>query len=105
MGMCRDCCPALAPGTRRRSDSLYGTATVILNYPNGATGNFFYAGPHPRRGHFDINATFALGGANYGGLTFNNGTLQYNATLPDGRSGTALDISGARRDLGGQRDH
>jgi fibronectin-binding autotransporter adhesin len=32
-------------------------------------------------GTLNINSEWALGGANYGGLTFNGGTLQYAATL------------------------
>jgi autotransporter-associated beta strand protein len=42
-------------------------------------------------GVLNINGQFALGGANYGGITFNGGTLQYASTFP-GTNGTA-DIS------------
>ena len=95
----------LLPGTgtgTANPTALYGTGTVILNYPNGANGNFFYGGVTILGGAtLNINSQFALGGANYGGLTFNNGTLQYNATLPTGAAGTALDISGAAVTLAG----
>ena len=75
---------------------VYGTGTVILNYPNGGNGNFFYGGVNILSGAtLNINSQYALGGANYGGMTFNNGTLQYNITLATGAAGSALDISGA----------
>jgi autotransporter-associated beta strand protein len=75
---------------------VFATGTVALTYPNGANGNYFYGGVIITGGAtLSINSQYALGGANYGGLTFNHGTLQYNTTLATGAAGAALDISGA----------
>jgi len=90
---------SLLPGTgsgTANTTPVYANGTVILSFPNGANGNSFFGGVSIVGGAtLNINSQYALGGANYGGLTFNNGTLQYSNTLASGAAGTALDISGA----------
>jgi fibronectin-binding autotransporter adhesin len=72
----------LLPGTGAGTANVTGTnatGTVVLN---NATGNTFSGGVNIVGGAtLNINSEFQLGGANYGGTTFNNGTLQYNSTL------------------------
>jgi autotransporter-associated beta strand protein len=89
----------LLPGTGANTANttpVYATGTVALTYPNGANGNFFNGGVIITAGAtLSINSEYALGGGNYGGLTFNNGTLQYSTTLAAGAAGAALDISTA----------
>ncbi len=72
----------LLPGTGASTANVtgtYGTGTVVLN---NATGNSFYGGVNIVGGAtLNINSEYALGGLNYGGITFNNGTLQYATTL------------------------
>ena len=53
--------------------------------------NFYTGGTRLNAGTLSINGINALGGANYGGITFNGGTLQYASTLTSGS-----DLSGAR---------
>jgi autotransporter-associated beta strand protein len=58
-----------------------GSGTLTLNSPGG---NFYTNGTVISGGTLNINSVYALGGANYGGLTFSGtgGTLQYaNPTL------------------------
>ena len=74
---------------------VFGTGTVVLNFPNGANGNSVYNVAIVGGATLNINSQYALGGANYSSLTFNSGTLQYATTLATGAAGTALDISGA----------
>ena len=53
-----------------------GSGTLTLTNANSYTGLTTI-----NAGTLNINSEYALGGANYGGLTFNGGTLQYAATL------------------------
>jgi len=72
----------LLPGTGTGTANVtgtYGTGTVLLN---NSTGNYFYGGVNIVGGAtLNINSEYQLGGANYGGTTFNNGALQYNSNL------------------------
>ena len=67
--------PGLAADTANPTP-VYGTGTVKLN---NTAGNFYFGGVTILGGAtLNINGIYALGGANYvGGVTFNNGTLQY----------------------------
>ena len=71
---------------------VFATGTVVLNYTNG---NSFYGGAVITGGAtLNISSMWSLGGGNYsGGLTFNNGTLQYNTALMPGTGGTFQDIT------------
>jgi rhamnogalacturonan endolyase len=66
----------LVPGTGSgtANAAVYATGTVVLNNTNTFTG-----GTILQSGTLNINGSGAIGGANYGGLTFNGGTLQYAA--------------------------
>ncbi len=79
----------LLPGTGAGTANptpVYATGTVILDSAgNGYSGGTVITGGAT----LNINCVWALGGAVYGGLTFNNGTLQYAATLLN----TAVDIT------------
>jgi autotransporter-associated beta strand protein len=67
--------------------TVTGGGTIALTNANGFFGGAIINGGST----LNINGQYALGGADYGGLTFNNGTLQY-ATSLTGSNGTA-DIS------------
>jgi autotransporter-associated beta strand protein len=54
-----------------------GNGTLTLN----SAGNFYTGLTTVNAGTLSINSEYALGGANYNGLTLNGGTLQYAATL------------------------
>jgi autotransporter-associated beta strand protein len=71
---------------------VFATGTVVLNNTNG---NYFYGGAIITGGAIlNISGMWSLGGGNYsGGLTFNNGTLQYNTALMPGTGGTYQDIT------------
>ena len=71
---------------------VFATGTVMLNNTNG---NYFYGGAIITGGAIlNISSMWSLGGGNYsGGLTFNNGTLQYNTALMPGTGGTYQDIT------------
>ncbi|MFM2296237.1 MAG: hypothetical protein RLZZ350_2650, partial [Verrucomicrobiota bacterium] len=68
--------PGSGTGTANPTPVL-ATGMVALTAPNSHTGGTVLQG-----GTLNINGIFALGGANYGGLTFNGGTLQYAANFP-----------------------
>jgi autotransporter-associated beta strand protein len=73
---------------------VFGTGTVLLNFPSGTSGNTQFGGTLITGGAtLNINSQFALGGANQGPTYFNNGTLQYNSTLATGAAGSNLDIT------------
>jgi len=81
----------LLPGTGAgtANTAVYATGTVVFTNANSFTG-----GTVLHSGTLNINGIDALGGANYGGLTLNGGTLQYAANFP-GNNGTAdLTFSG-----------
>jgi autotransporter-associated beta strand protein len=59
-----------------------GTGTLTLT-----AGNSFWGGTTVTAGTLNINGFYALGGANYGGLTLNGGTLQYATNLAGVNSG------------------
>ena len=71
---------------------VFATGTVVLNNTNG---NYFYGGALITGGAtLNISSMWSLGGGDYsGGLTFNNGTLQYNTALMPGTGGAYQDIS------------
>ncbi len=73
--------PGTGPGTANTAVSA--TGTVVVNNANDYTG-----GTVLQSGTLNVNGINALGGANYGGLTFNGGTLQYAANLT-GNNGSA----------------
>ena len=62
--------PGSGPGTANAA--AYATGTVVLTNANSYTG-----GTVLKSGTLNVNGINALGGANYGGLTFDGGTLQY----------------------------
>jgi autotransporter-associated beta strand protein len=69
----------LLPGTgtgTANSTPVYATGTVTLT-----DANYYTGGTLLQSGTLNINGINALGGANYGGLTFNGGTLQYAANF------------------------
>ena len=78
--------PGLLPGTgagTANTTPVYATGTVVLT-----NANYFTGGTVLQSGTLNINGLYALGGANYGGLTFNGGTLQYVTNFP-GNNGSA----------------
>ena len=54
-----------------------GAGTLFLN----SSGNTYSGVTNINGGTLNINSEYALGGANYAGLTFNGGTLQYSNPL------------------------
>lgn len=74
--------PGSGPGTANPTP-VYATGTVALT-----NANYYTGGTVLHSGTLNINGIFALGGANYGGLTFNGGTLQYAANF-SGNNGSA----------------
>ena len=67
----------LLPGTGTDTANftpVYATGTVVLT-----NANYYTGGTILQSGTLNINGINALGGGNYGGLTFNGGTLQYAA--------------------------
>lgn len=74
--------PGTGPGSAN-STPLYASGTVLLTAPNYHSG-----GTVLQSGTLNFNGLYALGGANYSGLTFNGGTLQYAANFP-GTNGSA----------------
>jgi hypothetical protein len=96
--------PGTGPGTA--NSAVYATGTVVLTYPN-----YFYGGTVLQGGTLNINGIYALGGADYGGVTFNGGTLQYAASFPGtngsadltsiGTAGVTLAAGGGTIDLNG----
>jgi rhamnogalacturonan endolyase len=73
--------PSTGAGTANAA--VYATGTVVLNNTNTYTG-----GTVLQSGTLNINGIGAIGGTNYGGLTFNGGTLQYAAGFT-GNNGSA----------------
>ena len=75
----------LLPGTGAgtANAAVYANGTVVLS-----NANYFTGGTVLQSGTLNINGIYALGGANYGGLIFNGGTLQYAANFP-GNNGSA----------------
>jgi len=67
--------PGSGPGTANATP-VYATGTVVLT-----NANYFTGGTVLQSGTLNINGLNALGGANYGGVTFNGGTLQYAANF------------------------
>ena len=100
--------PALLPGTGAGTANVavYATGTVILT-----NANYFTGGTVLQSGTLNINGLFALGGANYGGVTFDGGTLQYVTNFPGnngsadltsiGTAGVTLAAGGGAIDLNG----
>jgi rhamnogalacturonan endolyase len=98
----------LLPGTGSgtANTAVYATGTMVLTNANSFTG-----GTVLQSGTLNINGIYALGGANYGGLTFNGGTLQYAANFPGnngssdltsiGTAGITLAARGGTIDLNG----
>ena len=70
-------------GTGTANAAVYATGTVVLT-----NANYYTGGTVLQSGTLNINGINALGGANYGGVVFNGGTLQYTASFP-GNNGSA----------------
>ena len=93
-------------GTGTANSAVNATGTVVLT-----NANYFTGGTVLQSGTLNINGVFALGGANYGGLTFNGGTLQYVTNFPGnngsadltsiGTAGITLAAGGGKIDLNG----
>ncbi len=78
--------PGLLPGTgagTANATPVYALGLVVVTNANYYTGGTFL-----QSGTLNFNGLDALGGANYGGLTFNGGTLQYSANFT-GNNGSA----------------
>jgi len=69
-----------------------GAGTLFL----ASAGNFYFGVTTVNAGILNINSEFALGGAFYGGLTLNGGTLQYSNTLLN----AVTDVSGTTVTIG-----
>jgi autotransporter-associated beta strand protein len=85
--------PGLLPGTgagTANTTPVYATGTVILT-----NANYYTGGTILQSGTLNINGIFALGGANYGGLTFNGGTLQYAENFPGNNGSSDLTSIGS----------
>ena len=70
-------------GAGTANSAVYATGTVVLT-----NANYFTGGTVLQSGTLSFNGLYALGGANYGGLAFNGGTLRY-ATNFSGNNGPA----------------
>ena len=81
--------PGLVPGTGTgTSNSAFNaTGTVVLTNANSYTG-----GTVVDSGTLNINGIYALGGANYAGLTLNGGNLQYAAGFTGNGSGDLTSV-------------
>jgi autotransporter-associated beta strand protein len=99
--------PGLLPGTgagTANTTPVYATGTVVLT-----NANYYFGGTLLQSGTLQINGINALGGANYGGLTFNGGTLQFANTINNGSSdltsigtaGITIGANGGTLDLNG----
>ncbi|HEV2692171.1 MAG TPA: hypothetical protein VG347_04685, partial [Verrucomicrobiae bacterium] len=99
----------LVPGTgsgTANTTAVNATGTVTLT-----NANYYFGGTVLQSGTLNINGIFALGGGNYGGLTFNGGTLQYAANVTGlngssdltsiGTAGLTLATGGGTIDLNG----
>jgi len=78
--------PGSGAGTANAT-AVYASGTVVLT-----NANYYTGGTVLQSGTLNFNGFNALGGGNYGGITFNGGTLQYAANF-SGNNGTA-DITG-----------
>jgi autotransporter-associated beta strand protein len=74
--------PGTGPGTANPAP-VYATGTVVLT-----NANYYFGGTVLQSGTLNINGINTLGGADYGGLTFNGGALQYAADF-SGNNGSA----------------
>ena len=74
--------PGTGPGTANTTSVLASGMVVLTN------ANYFYGGTILQSGTLNINGINALGGANFGGVVFNGGTLQYAANFA-GNNGSA----------------
>ena len=82
----------LVPGTGSgtANAAVYATGIVVLNNTNTFTG-----GTVLQSGTLNINGIGAIGGTNYGGLTFNGGALQYAPAFAGNGSGDLTPIGTA----------
>ena len=92
-------------GTPDGGLTLQGSGTLTVTNANQYTGGTIIKG-----GTLVINGIYALGGANYGGLTINGGTLQYSTNSTGngsldltsiGTAGITLAAAGGAIDLNG----
>jgi rhamnogalacturonan endolyase len=76
-----------------------GTANPTAVYANGTVvltnANYYTGGTVLQSGTLNFNGLNALGGANYGGVTFNGGTLQYAAGFTGSNGSSDLTSVGA----------
>ncbi len=90
----------LVPGTGGTTANPAFNATGLVILTNA---NSYYGGTVLQSGTLNINGINALGGANYGGLTFNGGTLQYATAFAGNGSGdlTSVGTAGLTMSAGG----
>ena len=81
--------PGTGPGTANTT-AVLATGTVIVT-----NANYYTGGTVIDSGTLVINGIYALGGGNYGGLTFNGGTLQYQTNFAGNGSGDLTSIGTA----------
>jgi rhamnogalacturonan endolyase len=83
---------SLLPGTGSGTANVavYATGTVVLT-----NANYYFGGTILQSGTLNFNGINALGGADFGGLTFNGGTLQYAASFSGNGSGDLTSIGTA----------
>ena len=84
----------LLPGSGGSSPNPAVNATGNVSLVYTAPGNSQYAPTLITGGAtLEIDSQYDLGGADATSVTFNNGTLQYNPSLPAGAAGAATDIT------------
>ena len=81
--------PGSGSGTANTT-AVLATGTVIVT-----NANYYTGGTVIDSGTLVINGIYALGGGNYGGLTFNGGTLQYQTNFAGNGSGDLTSIGTA----------
>jgi len=97
--------PGSGPGTANPTP-VYATGTIVLT-----NANYYAGGTVLQSGTLNLNGINALGGANYGGVVFNGGALQYAANITGnngpadltspGTAGITLAAGGGTIDLNG----
>ena len=83
-------------GTGTANSAINATGTVVLT-----NANYFTGGTILQSGTLNINGINALGGANYGGLIFNGGTLQYATNFSGSNGSSDLTVAPVTLAVGG----